>query len=94
MARLLFLVAIADLITTTVCMASVVVLSVCVTLHYRCGTKAGEIHGIILQRFMVGSSFEYPEGGFCIIGKINCLCVHFYEPVMKVDHSQRLILSD
>ena len=69
MARLLFLVAIADLITTTVCMASVVVLSVCVTLPYRCGRKAGEIHGIILQRFMVGSSFEYPEG-FCIIGKI------------------------
>lgn len=53
MARVLFLVAIANLLSTTVCMASVVVFSMYVTVHYHCGTKADEVHGIILQHFMV-----------------------------------------
>jgi len=59
-ARLLFLVVIASSVTTAVCMASV--FSMSVTLHYHCGTKADETHGIILQHFTAGSSFEYAEG--------------------------------
>lgn len=56
MAKLLLLVAVANSVTTAVHMASVMVLSMDVTLH--CGTKAEEIHGTVLQRFPVGSSLN------------------------------------
>lgn len=56
MAKLLLLVAVANSVTTAVHVASVVVLSMDVTLH--CGTKAEEIHGTVLQRFPVGSSLN------------------------------------
>lgn len=56
MAKLLLLAAVANSVTTPVHMATVMVLSMDVTLH--CGTKAEEIHGVILQRFPVGSSLN------------------------------------
>lgn len=47
MARCLFLVATANSFPTAVCMASVVVFSMCVALRYHCKAKADEIQGTI-----------------------------------------------
>lgn len=78
MTRRLFLVAIANSVTTAVCMATLVVCSMCVALPalplWYNGRWNSRYHKF-LQHFAVGSSFGYPEG-FCAVDEVNCLCVH------------------